>query len=172
MTSAVAGRDRGELVRRAGVVLALLGLAALEYAVALAYLGRGTWWHYVLHQTIGWGLGLAVAGAWMTVRRGYVPPLPAAVVGQSVSIVPDLMFKYARMPHTRAMDVWVGHISIHTGPSPTVVGLGVLLLGGASWLAARYGRRPDGVLLALAAVLLLTVSCLLASPVPTRLSDY
>ncbi len=160
-------------MRRALVVAAWAGLAALQYGIAVAYHDRGTWWHYLLHQMIGWGLGLAAGGAWMALRRGsFVPPVAAAVAGQLVSIVPDLMFKYLRMPHTPAMDLWVGHISIHRGPSPVLVALGVALLGGAGWLGAAYGRPRASLALAAASAVLLTVACLLAEPVPTRLADY
>ncbi len=154
-------------------VAAWAGLGALEVAVAVAYLGRGTWWHYLLHQLVGWGLGLAAAGVVMAFRRGtYVPPLVAACAGQLVSIVPDLLFRYARMPHTPAMDLWVGHISIHRGPSPVLVALGVVLLGGWAWLVAARGRGRGALGLAGAAALLLAGACLAAAPLPTRLSDY
>ena len=121
----------------------------------------------------GWGVGLAAAGLAMALVAGLrVPPLPAAVAGQLVSIVPDLMFRYLRMPHTRAMDWWLGHISIHTGPSPTLVALAVLLLGGGSWLAAAGGARRTAAALAVTASAGLVTACLLAAPIPTRLADF
>jgi len=161
------------VLTRSAVVAAYAGLAVLEVAIAVAYLGRGTWWHYLLHQMVGWGLGLAAGGAWTALRRGaHVPPLAAAVAGQLVSIVPDLMFKYLRMPHTTAMDLWVGHISLHRGPSPVLVALGVVLLGGGGWLSAAYGRRRAALVLAAGAAVLLAVACLLAEAVPARLADY
>jgi hypothetical protein len=143
--------------------LALLGLLALELVVAQAYYDRGTWWHFLLHQYVGWGLGLSVAALarW--------PAVPAMVGGQLVSIFPDLMFRFMRMPHERWMDWWVGHISMHRGPSPTLVACAVLLLGGAGWFLAP---RRAGVPVALSGPALLLVACLLASPIPTRLSDY
>ena len=160
-------------MRRALVVAAWAGLAALQYGIAVAYADRGTWWHYLLHQMVGWGLRLAAAGAWMALRRGsFVPPIAAAVGGQVVSIVPDLMFRYLRMPHTAAMDLWVGHISIHRGPSPVLVALGVALLGGAGWLCAAYGRQRGALALAAASAVLLIGACLLAEAVPRRLADY
>lgn len=123
------------------MLAAWAGLAALQLGIAVAYQGRGTWWHYLLHQMVGWGVGLAAAGVGTTLRRGsYVPPMAAAVAGQVVSIAPDLAFTYLRMPHTPAMDLWVGHISLHRGPSPVLVALGVALLGGAGWLSGRV--RP------------------------------
>jgi hypothetical protein len=160
-------------VKRAAIWSAYAGLLTLEVGIAIAYQGRGTWWHYLLHQPIGWGLGLAVAGGLMAVRTGlFVPPVAAAFAGQLVSIVPDLMFRYQRMPHTQAMDWWVGHISIHRGPSPVLVALGVLLLGSWAWLAAAYGHPRAALALALAGPVLLTTACLLAVPLPTRLADY
>jgi hypothetical protein len=160
-------------MKRALVVAAWAGLAALQYGIAVAYHDRGTWWHYLLHQMVGWGVGLAAAGAWTAGRRGRsVPPVAAALAGQLVSIVPDLMFRYGRMPHTAAMDLWLGHISIHRGPSPVLVALGVVLLGGAGWLSSAYGRRRPALGLAVATAALLTGACLLAEPVPTRLADY
>jgi hypothetical protein len=89
-----------------------------------------------------------------------------------VSITPDLAFKYLRMPHTMAMDLWVGHISIHRGPSPVLVALGVALLGGTGWLCATYGRRRASLAVGAAAAVLLAVACVLAEPVPARLADY
>lgn len=159
--------------RRLATGSAYAGLAVLETAVAVAYAGRGTWWHYLLHQLVGWGVGLAVAGLLMALRRGlFIPPLLAALAGQLVSITPDLMFRYLRMPHTRAMDLWLGHISLHRGLSPVLVALGVLLLGGWSWLAAAQERRRPALALAVAAVVLLATACLLAVPLPDRLGDY
>ncbi len=125
-------------MKRALVAAAYAGVLTLQVAVAVAYAGRGTWWHYLLHQLVGWGLGLAGAGALMAVRWGwFAPPVGAAVLGQLVSIAPDLAFKYLRMPHTRGMDLWVGHISLHRGPSPVLVAL-----GSSCWAAARGSRPP------------------------------
>lgn len=159
-------------MRRLAVLAAYAGLLAFQAAVAVAYARRGTWWHYVLHQPIGWGLGLAVAAGVSALRpRLLVPPVPAAVLGQLVAIAPDLAFRYLRMPHTRSMDWFVGHISVHRGPSPVLVALGVLLLGSASWQLAALGRRRPALVLAVAGPVLLTVACLLATPLPTRLAQ-
>lgn len=151
--------------------LAWLGLAALEGLVAWSYYDRGTWWHWLLHQYVGWGLGLAVAGLVEIGLRRRVPVVAAMVAGQLVSIFPDLMFRFMRMPHERWMDWWVGHISLHTGPSPLLVATGVLLLGGGGWLLAGSGRRTAAIV-CLAGPLLLLVACLLARPIPTSLSEY
>ena len=93
------------------------------------------------------------------------------VAGQLESIVPDLMFRFHRMPHEPSMDLWGGHISIHRGPSPLLVSTAVLLLGGLGWFLAP-SRRRLAVAAALAAPGLLLVACLLAEPIPTRLSEY
>ena len=162
-------------MRRFARWAALGGLAALEALIALAYYDRGTWWHFLLHQYVGWGLGLAVAGLLSLARRRSVRPLPFLLLGQLVSIVPDLMFRYLRMPHEPSMDLWVGHISLHTGPSPLLVALGVLLLGGAGWLLASQQparRSALAVGTSLAGPILLLVACLLAAPIPHALHDY
>ena len=159
-------------MKRLAVWSAYAGVAAFEVALASAYQSRGTWWHYLLHQLIGWGLGLSVAAGVMLVRRSaFVPPVGAAVAGQLVSIGPDLMFRYLRMPHTMTMDAFVGHVSIHRGPSPVLVALAVLVLGAQGWTAAAHGRRRTAFVLAVAGPLVLLVACLLAVPLPTRLAD-
>ena len=160
------------MMRRLAVLAAFAGVAAAQVALAIAYQNRGTWWHYLLHQLIGWGVGLSVAAGLMVWRRGLViPPVLAAVAGQLVSIGPDLMFRFLRMPHEPSMDLYLGHMSIHRGPSPVLVALAVFLLGGWAWIAAA-ARRPQLALgTALVAITLLTGACLAAAPIPTRLSD-
>jgi hypothetical protein len=153
-------------------VAAWSGLAALQYAVAVAYLGRGTWWHYLLHQLVGWGAGLAVAGLVAAHTRYRIPVVVALVLGQLASIVPDLLFVYARMPHLPSMDVWLGHISVHTGPRPLLVALGCLLLGGWSTVAAAYARTRLATGFAVAAAALVATACLLAEPVPSTLAEF
>ncbi|MEO6204728.1 MAG: hypothetical protein ABIO67_05005 [Mycobacteriales bacterium] len=148
-----------------------LGVLALELTVAYAYQVRGTWWHFLLHQYIGWGLGLAAGALIMVATRRRVPVIAALLLGQLVSIVPDLMFRFMRMPHTAWMDLWVGHISIHRGPSPLLVATAVLLLGGLAWLLTSV-RPAYAVVVALLGPILLTGACLAAKPLPTRLSDF
>ena len=158
-------------MRRALQIAALLGLAALQGSIANAYYSRGTWWHYLLHQYVGWGLGLSAAALVWALTRRRVPALVALLAGQLVSIVPDLMFTFMRMPHEPSMDLWVGHISIHRGPSPLLVATAVLLLGGLGWLSAATRPRV-AVAVSLAGPILLLAACLAAEPIPTRLSDY
>jgi hypothetical protein len=160
------------MTARALRLAAWSGLAALQYGVAVAYLSRGTWWHYLLHQLVGWGAGLALAALVAAHTRYRVPAVAALVAGQLASIVPDLLFRYARMPHEPSMDVWLGHISIHTGPAPLLVALGCLLLGGWAFTGAAWSRRWEATGLAAAAALLVTAACLLAEPVPDRLSEF
>ena len=157
-------------MRTALRLAALAGLVTAEIAVAVAYDNFGTWWHYLLHQLIGWGLGLAVAA--LIGLRFRVPALAALLAGQLVSIGPDLIFRYLRMPHDAAMDVFVGHISIHTSPSPTLVALGTVLLGGGAFTAMAYTRRRTSTVLALAAVALVAVACVTARDLPGSLRDY
>jgi len=159
-------------MRRLAILAAWAGLLTLEVAIAIAYHGYGTWWHWLLHQQIGWGIGLSVAALVSVVSRWRVPAVVALLSGQLLSIVPDLLFRYGRMPHERSMDFWLGHISIHTGPSPVLVALGSLLLGGWGYVGAVQGRQRLGGALAVGGLVLVTVACLLAADVPTRLSDY
>jgi len=166
-------------VSRLARIAAYAGLAAGEYGVAVAYLSRGTWWHFLLHQLVGWGLGLAVGSLIRRQRRPRRHQRPrqpsavaAAVAGQLVAIAPDLIFRYLRMPHEASMDLWVGHISIHRGPSPVLVALAVFLLGGWAWVAAAYGRYRVSSVLALTGPVVLTVACLVALPIPARLQDF
>jgi len=159
--------------RRAARLAAVGLLAVIETAVlARGYAVRGTIWHYLLHSTIGAGLGLA-AGAVVAVGlhrpiNGWV----AAVLGQAVSIVPDLMFLFGRMPHERWMDAFLGHISIHTGPQPLLAGLALFLIGGWAWLAAALNRRITAMVLAAATAVIFAASLAFHVPLPTRLSDY
>ena len=159
-------------MRRAAVLAAWAGLAALQYGIAMAYLGLGTWWHWLVHQLVGWGLGLATAAVVAATTRYRVPALPALLVGQLLSIVPDLQFRYARMPHEPSMDLWLGHISIHTGPSPILVALAALLVGGWAWVAGVCDRRAVAGSLGCVALVLVAGACLLAGPVPSTLADY
>ena len=164
----------------AGQVALGAGVLSVEGLLAYAYQARGTWWHFLLHQYVGWGLGLSVAALLGLLTRRRVPVLLALLGGQLVSIVPDLMFRYLRMPHEPAMDVWVGHISLHRGPTPVLVATAVLLLGALAWFATaralsggvRPARSLPAVALALLGPVLLTAACLTADPIPTRLSDY
>ncbi len=159
-------------MRRLAILAAWAGLLSLEVAVAVAYQGYGTWWHWLLHQMVGWGVGLAVAAIAAALSGRRVPAAVAMLGGQLLSIVPDLMFRYGRMPHERSMDFWLGHISIHTGPSPVLVALGSLLLGGWGYVAVASGRSRLGAGLAVGGLALVTLACLLAAGVPTRLADY
>ena len=159
-------------MRRAAVLAAWAGLLSLQLVVALTYCSYGTWWHWLLHQLIGWGVGLSVAALVIVATRRHVPAVLALVGGQLVSIVPDLAFRFLRMPHERSMDLWLGHISIHTGPSPVVVALAALLLGGWAYAAASFARRRAATAMAVIGVSLVAAACLLARDVPTSLSDY
>lgn len=149
---------------------ALAGLLDKQLGVAQAYLGLGTWWHWLLHQFVGWGVGLSVAA--LVSLRVRVPAAAALLGGQLLSTVPDLQFRYLRHPHEPAMDLWLGHISIHTVPSPVLVSLAALLLGGWAWIAAVHARRRPAAALAIGCLALVLVACLAARDVPTRLQDY
>ena len=159
-------------VRRFGVATAWAGLLVTEVAIALTYLGFGTWWHWLLHMLTGWGVGLSAAALAAALTRYRVPAVVALLLGQLVSIVPDLQFRFLRRPHEASMDVFLGHISIHTGPSPVLVALGALLLGGWAWIAAAYDRREPALALGVAGLLLVVLACLVADEIPTRLADF
>ena len=148
------------------------GLVAVQALVATSYLARGASWHWLLHVPIGLGIGLAVGAlAWVLSGRR-VPALGAGLIGQLFSIAPDLAFRFLRMPHTPSMDLFLGHIAVHTGPSPVLVALAVLLLGGWAWVAAAYGRRALAAGLAIGTGGSLLLACLLAGPVPSRLGEF
>ena len=159
-------------MRRLALLAGWVGLLALEVVVARAYAGFGTWWHWLLHQQVGWGVGLATAALVGTVSRWRVPAVVALLGGQVASIVPDLQFRFGRMPHEPSMDLWLGHISLHTGPSPVLVALGCLLLGGWAHVAVTLDRRRLAVPLAVGAMVLVAVACVLARPLPTTLADH
>jgi hypothetical protein len=159
-------------VRRRALGAGWVALVAREGVVARAYTGFGTWWHWLLHQQVGWGVGLATAALVATVSRWRVPAVIALLAGQLASIVPDLQFRFARMPHEPSMDLWLGHISLHTGPSPVLVALGALLLGGWAHLAATLDRRRLAAPLAVAALVLVVAAGVLARPLPETLADY
>lgn len=154
------------------VAAAWSGLAAVEGLVANSYVVRGASWHWLLHVPIGLGVGFAVGALVWVVSGRRVPAVAVALVGELYSLAPDLAFRFLRMPHTQSMDLFLGHIAIHTGPSPVLVALGVLLLGGWAWVGAAYGRPALAGALALSTGGLLLVACLVAGPIPTRLSDY
>ena len=159
-------------LRRFAVLAAWAGLLSLQVGLAQAYAGLGTWWHWLLHQQVGWGLGLGAAALVTAATGRRVPAVVALLVGQALSIVPDLLFRYARMPHEPSMDLWLGHISLHTGPSPVLVSLAALLLGGWAWIATAYDRRLTAAGLGAGALVLVVVATVLARPVPDRLADY
>lgn len=110
------------VVRRAGRVAALASLLGGEVALAAAYTARGTGWHFLLHSTLGAGAGLVLATVLATLRtRAASPPGQAvgwAVLGQAVSVTPDVLFAAARVPHRRWMDFFLAHISMHLTPQP------------------------------------------------------
>lgn len=64
------------------------------------------------------------------------------------------------------------HAQGHTGPSPVLVSLAVLLMGGWAWIAAVHARRRPAAALAIGCLALVLVACLAARDVPTLLRDY
>ena len=159
-------------LRRVLTAAAWAGLVAVQALVANSYVTRGASWHWLLHVPIGLGIGLAVAALVRVLSGRRVRALGAGLIGQLFSISPDLAFRFLRMPHTSSMDLFLGHIAIHTGPSPVLVALAVLLLGGWAWVAAAYGRRAVAAALAIGTGGSLLLACLLAGPIPTRLGEF
>jgi hypothetical protein len=143
-------------------------LVTAQVALALQYVWRGLAWHWLLHSLLGLGAGLVAAALLRRPR-----PLPWAVAGQALSVLPDLLFLPLSLPHQRWMDALVAHITVHLAPTPVPVALAVFVLGGwAWWLCVPVGHRLAGTLLAGAGTGLLAVALLSADPVPTRLADY
>ena len=132
-------------MRRPAVAAAWSGLVAVQGLVANSYLTRGASWHWLLHVPIGLGIGLAVGALVWVLSARRVPALGAGLIGQLVSIAPDLAFRFLRMPHTSSMDLFLGHIAIHTGPSPVLVALAVLLLLASRLLALGVNAGPQAV---------------------------
>jgi hypothetical protein len=173
-------------VRRALVTAGWLGLLALQLLVGRSYVDRGAFWHWLLHVPIGLGVGLAVGALlWAATGRrmpavacglrrdrpphpgGGVRPARSAVLDRAGPDVPLL-----RMPHEPSMNLHLGHIAIHTGPSPVLVALPTLLLGGWGWVAAASRRRWFASALSVTALVLLLIACLMARPLPSRHSDF
>lgn len=154
----------------------LLALAGVEVWLAREYVVRGTTWHLLLHSTLGLAAGLVVAAAAVAVHRPARPgwaALSCAVVGQAVSVLPDLLFAVGQVPHGRWMDAFLAHISIHLVAQPLGVSVAAFLLAGWGWwLAAHGGARRGGALLAAAAVAVVAAALATAHPLPTRLADY
>jgi hypothetical protein len=159
-------------MRRLAVLAGWVGLVALEVVVARAYVGFGTWWHWLLHQQVGWGVGWPRGASSRPCPAGGRRPSSRCSPGRSRRSCPDLQFRFARMPHEPSMDVWLGHISLHTGPVPRRRGA---RLAAARRLGARRrdarpaaprgpaGRRRAGPR---------GVACVLARPLPATLADY
>lgn len=144
------------------------GWLVLEALLAQQYQVRHTDWHFVLHTTLGLGLGLVIAAV---LRSRH--PLRWAFAGDLVSVLPDLLFQLGQLPHRRWMDVFALHITIHLVPQPLLVSLAVFLLASTGWWLTVRGERPRGAqALAGLAVVLLGVALALHHPLPTRLIDY
>ena len=133
---------------------------------------HGTSWHFLVHSMIGVGLGLSAATFWTAHKRQAANPWVWGLVGQLVSMLPDFMFIILRMPHDPWMDVFVGHISIHTSPAPLIVSLVVFSLGIWSWYCGSVLKRYRlSLTLAGAAIILLLLALSLHRALPSSLHD-
>ncbi len=90
-----APRDHGLLGRLRAARRRLRGPLP-QLRPGLAALGLGTWWHWLLHQQVGWGLGLATAAVVTTVSRWRVPAVVACVLARPL---PKTLADYPPTPH-------------------------------------------------------------------------
>lgn len=150
--------------RGLGVVL----VAAAEGLLAYEYHVRGTDWHFVLHTLLGLGAGFAVAALLGTRKVARW-----ALLGQAVSVAPDVLFIAFGIPHQRWMDVFLADITIHVVAAPLAVAATLFLVAGWGWwISAWTPARLPGALLAIAGLVVVGVALALHHPIPTQLSDY
>lgn len=159
-------------MRRALRGRGLAGAVVLQLLLFLGYSTFRTQWHYLLHTALGFAAGLVVAAVVVAIRRRPCAPLASAVVGQMVSVTPDVMFRMLRMSHVRWMDVFVAHVTIHTSPGRLLVTAASAITASWAWWCAAVGRRRLGLTLAGLAVAMVGTALAFHTPVPTRLSDY
>jgi len=159
-------------VRRYGVAVARLALLSFEVLLLQQYVVRGTAWHGLIHSLAGCGAGLAV-GALVAAARGRpTRGLGWATAGQAISVLPDFIYILGNRPHRGWMDVFVGHITVHTAWAPVLLTFGFFVAAGWAWWLASVGRRTAGAVLSLAAVGVFTVALLRAEPAPSRLIEF
>lgn len=154
-------------MRPSRAIAGTLVTGAVEAWLAYEYHVRGTDWHYVLHSLLGIGAGFAVAAALGTrkvVRWG--------LLGQALSVMPDVLFIVGGIPHQRWMDIFVAHITIHVVPQPLLIATALFLLAGWGWyLTAWTPARASGRLLALSGVAVVAIALAVHHPIPTTLSQ-
>jgi hypothetical protein len=158
-------------MRRAVRVAGLVALVALEAWVWQQYAVRGTTWHWLLHSLTGLGAGLAVAAVVSAARGRAARPVRWAVAGQAVSIAPDVLFLVAALTHRTWMDVFLGHVAIHTAPWPLLAALALFVLAGWGWHLASTRPRA-GIALAAVGVAAYAGALLLRDPVPSTLLEF
>lgn len=158
---------------RTAVWGARLALIAIEVVLIRQYVVRGTAWHGLVHSFLGLGAGLAVAAL---VSAGTGRPtrgLGWAAAGQLVSVTPDLLYSLGDVPHRSWMDLFAGHLAVHTAWAPLLLTFGFFLAAGwAWWLASGAGFVRTGAVLALGAAAVVVVALVRADPVPSRLVDF
>ena len=157
-------------------VRAISWIALVLYEVILLvhqYASRGTSWHYLVHSMIGAGLGLGIAAIIASVRHQPSNPWLWALFLQTISMLPDYIFIFTRMPHDQWMDVFVGHISIHTSPQPLLIALMIFIAGGWAWfVSSSLQKYRLGLILAATCFMLLAIDLSFHRALPTKLSDY
>lgn len=157
---------------RAGVAFARLALVAFEVVMLQQYLTRGTAWHGLIHSLTGWGAGLAVGALVAAARDRPTRGLGWAAAGQIFSVTPDVIYILNNRPHRSWMDVFIGHIAVHTAWAPVLLTFGFFVAAGWGWWLACVGRRTAGAVLAIGTVAVFTMALIRAEPVPTRLIDF
>lgn len=150
------------------IIFVLYELRLLQHQYQI----HGTSWHFLVHSMIGVGLGLSAAAIWTVRKRQAANPWLWGLGGQLISVLPDFIFIVLRMPHDSWMDVFVGHISIHTSPAPLLVSLAIFSLGIWSWYYGSVLKRYQLALrLASTAVIVLLLALVLHHALPSSLHD-
>ncbi len=84
-------------MRRVGAWAAWAGLLTLEFLVAITYGTYGTWWHWLLHQQVGWGVGLATAALVGVASGRRVPATPPALTSDPTWRSTRRMIRHKRL---------------------------------------------------------------------------
>ena len=153
-------------------MLARLALVAFEVLMLQQYVARGTAWHGLIHSLAGWGAGLAAGALVASVRGRATRGIGWAVAGQLVSAAPDVAYILANRPHRPWMDVFVGHIPVHTAWAPVLLTFGFFVAAGWAWWLASVGLPRAGAGLSLAATVVFGIALLRADPVPSQLIEF
>lgn len=119
--------------------VALLGIEALLFA---SYQGHDARFHWFVHFFVG-ASAACLAMAFTSLRTGRAPPWPAlwVVLGHLTAMVPDLLFA-AGSAHQRWMDLFLGHLVVHSLPGRDIGWLAIFLVSFAAYLVAADHAGP------------------------------